>query len=454
MKRFAALTLILICLLFTSFTPINFNKQNVYEITKELSSEKYRGRLAGDKGNKLAEDYIVSYFKKHGLKPLFNDYRQSFEVYVPLIEGDCTLKVFDLNKNLVKEYAYAIDFKELISGQSQGGKIFAKLDDSSIKFDERASNESMNSYTIDKKLMENGVKAVIYPFDRMMRFRSPYKEQIPYIDGLIKISVQKSVAKELEEFKSKGYYIEIKSPVNYKKVMVNNIIAYKEGTNKSLPPIVFTAHFDHVGFDADGVIYKGALDNASGTAMLLEVARAFKNTPTERTIIFAAFNAEEEGLLGSKYFVENCKIDLKEAEVINFDMVGSRQDIELSILSSQNRSSFSREIGQLLKNKIRFKNLYQDNSDHASFCTKNINAITFIHDDVSNIHTPNDTIDNVSIDRFEDIFNAINIYLETRSKGVYNPTVETISLNQYIVSFIAVLLILLTSKYVVEKRLW
>lgn len=66
MKRFVALTLILVCLLFTSFTPINFNKQNVYEITKELSSEKYRGRLAGDKGNKFAEDYIVSYFKNMG----------------------------------------------------------------------------------------------------------------------------------------------------------------------------------------------------------------------------------------------------------------------------------------------------------------------------------------------------------------------------------------------------
>ncbi|GFR34619.1 hypothetical protein [Thermobrachium celere] len=68
MKRLYAVVLILICLLFTSFTPIKFNKQNVYEITKELSSDRYRGRLAGDKGNKLAEDYIISQFKKKWIK--------------------------------------------------------------------------------------------------------------------------------------------------------------------------------------------------------------------------------------------------------------------------------------------------------------------------------------------------------------------------------------------------
>ncbi|WDC84870.1 hypothetical protein PL321_04495 [Caloramator sp. mosi_1] len=102
MKKFAAVILLFICLLSTSFTPIKFNKQNVYEITKELSSDKYRGRLSGDKGNKLAEDYIATEFKRIGLKPLYTDFRQSFEVFVPLIEGECTLKVFDNEKNLLK----------------------------------------------------------------------------------------------------------------------------------------------------------------------------------------------------------------------------------------------------------------------------------------------------------------------------------------------------------------
>ncbi|MCX7694715.1 MAG: M28 family metallopeptidase [Caloramator sp.] len=452
MKRVYVVVLIFLCLLFTSFTPIKFNKQNVYEITKELSSDKYRGRLAGDKGNKLAEDYIISQFKKNGLKPLYKDFRQSFEVYVPLIEGQCTLKVFDSEKRLIKQYKYGEDFKEIISGQSQGGRVFSKLDDNSIRFESRITSESLGSYEYDKRLMKDGVKAVVYSFDRMMRFRSPYKEQIDYKEGLIKISVQTNFLKELELFKKQGYYIEIQSPVNYKKVKVNNIVGIKEGKDKNLPPIIFSAHFDHVGFDADGVVYSGALDNASGVALLIEISRALKNTSYDRDIIFAAFNGEEEGLIGSSYFVKNSGLDLKDAEVINFDMVGSKQDVPLSILSSNSRSVFSKSMVELLKNKIKCKNIYQDNSDHAPFCYQNINAVTFIHDDTSKIHTPKDTIENVDIDRFEVIFNAVNIYLESRTKLVYNPKVDQFSFTSILLGYIAALIILESVCFVISKR--
>ncbi|WP_027307870.1 M28 family metallopeptidase [Caloramator sp. ALD01] len=452
MKRIYTVILILICLLFTSFTPINFNKHNVYEITKELSSDKYRGRLAGDKGNKLAEDYIISQFKKNGLKPLYKDFRQSFEVFVPLIEGECTLRVFDSEKKKIKEYKYGEDFKEIISGQSQGGRIYAKLDDKTIKFESRITGESLGNYEYDKRLMKDGVKAVIYSFDRMMRFRSPYKEQVEYKEGLIKISVQTQVLKELEEFKRQGYYIEIQSPVNYKKVKVSNIIGIKEGKDKTLPPIIFSAHLDHVGFDADGVIYSGALDNASGIAMLIEISRALKNTSYDRDIIFAAFNAEEEGLIGSSYFVKNSGLNLKDSEVINFDMVGSKEDVPLSILTSGNRSVFSRSLVELLKEKIKCKNIYQDNSDHAPFCYENINAVTFIHDDTSKIHTPKDTIDNIDIDRFENVFNAINIYLESRTKLVYNPVVNQFSFTSVILGYIVALIILESICFIASKR--
>ncbi|GFR34620.1 peptidase [Thermobrachium celere] len=390
--------------------------------------------------------------KKNGLKPLYKDFRQSFEVYVPLIEGKCTLKIFSNEKKLIKEYKYGEDFKEIISGLSQGGRIFAKLDDKTIKFESKLSTESLSSYEYDKKLFNDGIKAVIYSFDRMMRFRSPYKEQIDYKDGLIKISVQTNVLKELEEFKKQGYYVEIQSPVNYKKVKVSNIVGIKEGKDKNLPPIILSAHFDHVGFDADGVIYSGALDNASGVALLIETSRALKNTSYDRDIIFVAFNAEEEGLIGSSYFVKNSGLDLKDAEVINFDMVGSKQDVPLSILSSSSRSVFSRSMLELLKNKIKCKNIYQDNSDHAPFCYQNINAVTFIHDDTSKIHTPMDTIQNIDINRFNDVFNALNIYLESRTKLVYNPKIEQISFTNIIIGYILALILLQTISFIITKR--
>lgn len=90
-----------------------------------------------------------------------------------------------------------------------------------------------------------------------------------------------------------------------------NVIGKITGTKRPDEVIIYTAHWDHLGIgrpDATGdSIYNGALDNASGTAGLLELVRVFKNlkTPPERTVVFLAVTAEEQGLLGSAYYAEN-----------------------------------------------------------------------------------------------------------------------------------------------------
>lgn len=90
-----------------------------------------------------------------------------------------------------------------------------------------------------------------------------------------------------------------------------NVIGKITGSKSPGEVIIYTAHWDHLGIghpDANGdSIYNGALDNASGTAGLLELARAFKSmkTPPERTIIFLSVTSEEQGLLGSQYYAEN-----------------------------------------------------------------------------------------------------------------------------------------------------
>lgn len=91
----------------------------------------------------------------------------------------------------------------------------------------------------------------------------------------------------------------------------SNVIGKISGTKRPDEVIIYTAHWDHLGIgrpDATGdSIYNGALDNASGVAGLLELARAFKSMKTkpERTIIIMAVTAEEQGLLGSQYYAEN-----------------------------------------------------------------------------------------------------------------------------------------------------
>ena len=117
---------------------------------------------------------------------------------------------------------------------------------------------------------------------------------------------------------------------------IPNVIGMIEGTDPELKGemVVVGAHFDHLGaFETNGDgVFNGADDNASGTSALLELARLFsEGEKPKRTIIFAAFSAEELGLLGSKAFTKQIDMDAV-AFMINFDMIGRNSDKPLSII--------------------------------------------------------------------------------------------------------------------------
>src|SRR4029453_8015333 len=87
--------------------------------------------------------------------------------------------------------------------------------------------------------------------------------------------------------------------------------------------VVLSAHYDHLGF-AGGAIYPGADDNASGTAVVVELARAFAAAGSlDRTLVFVLFGAEEIGLVGSGHYVRHPSVPLAQTvAMLNFDMVG------------------------------------------------------------------------------------------------------------------------------------
>lgn len=108
--------------------------------------------------------------------------------------------------------------------------------------------------------------------------------------------------------------------------ILKNVVGVVEGTDEALKSefVVVGGHFDHVGFTKDSLINRGADDNASGTAVVMELARIFKENPAKRTIIFVAFDGEEEGLLGSKEFVKEWNFNEKPiVAMVNFDMAGN-----------------------------------------------------------------------------------------------------------------------------------
>ncbi|KMT23367.1 M28 family metallopeptidase [Clostridium cylindrosporum] len=394
-----------------------FSTRNFMKHIETITSPEYRGRLTGHEGSEKTINYIEDNFDKMNLIPLGDKgYKQSFKLNNVQLSGECSFRAFDARGNLLKEYVYGKDFKEISFGKSIKGKAKG-VASSSIKegkpiylFEEEMINESEDDYKLDTILSDNGVKATIYTTDSYFRFRTPYKLQKNYKSGLIKIMVNPTVSKEIEAFSRMGVTFEIKTNTENKNVEGKNLIGMIKGSNQTLPPIILSAHLDHVGFDSDGTIYPGALDNASGTSFVIEAARILKKSNPQRNIIIVAFDAEEVGLLGSKYFAENPPIDIKNASVINFDMVGSNKNIPLSVLSISENPLSKEVISIMEKINIKSSKLYMDNSDHASFTPFGVNSITLIHDDTDKIHTPYDTIKNVKEEKIIDVFKVLKSF--------------------------------------------
>lgn len=434
-----------------------FNSQNVFNLIKELSNEKYRGRLSGDIGNELACDLVAEKFKRANLIPIGDNktYFQSFYAFVPFINGKASFKVYDSNK-LIKEYVYGTDYKEVIYGLSIGGEVKGKIysDDSKrgnifIAIDRPF--ESNSTYDFDKELLSKGIKAIIYISDNRMDFKSTYKFQNEYKEGLVKIVLDNKYFDEILKFQKKGYTFEIKSPLEFKKVKTKNVVAMKRALKKEGYPVIFTAHIDHVGFDAINRIYPGALDNASGVAFLVELANFFKDKYTSRDIIFVAFNAEEEGLLGSYYFVNHPPVPLENAECINFDMIGTKKDIPLTALKSVYSLNRSDSIDAFL-NSHKLGRSYEDNSDHVPFNLKNISAVTFIHDDTDKIHTPYDTIENISVNKINEAFLVVDDFLKARKVFIEKSEIIENRYVVYILTSIFLIVFVLIYSNVLKKE--
>ncbi|MEN9919702.1 MAG: hypothetical protein RL662_2138 [Bacteroidota bacterium] len=139
-----------------------------------------------------------------------------------------------------------------------------------------------------------------------------------------------------EDFqKKKRYSVEPDSITKYKQgvhriLKMRNVLGMIEGVNTN-EYIIVGAHFDHLGMDenlAVDQIYNGADDNASGVSAVLQIAKAFVESgiKPQRNIVFAFWDGEEHGLLGSRYFTLNCRFIKEVKAYLNFDMIGRNND--------------------------------------------------------------------------------------------------------------------------------
>lgn len=118
-----------------------------------------------------------------------------------------------------------------------------------------------------------------------------------------------------------------------------NLVGYLKGSAEPGRFTVLTAHYDHLGV-RDGLVYPGADDDASGVAAMLAAADYFARHQPRRSIFFVAFDGEEEGLQGSRYFVAHPPVELSSLALeINLDMVGRGDRNDLVVAARTTRRS-------------------------------------------------------------------------------------------------------------------
>lgn len=207
----------------------------------------------------------------------------------------------------------------------------------------------------------------------------------------------------------------------------NNVVGFLD--NKAENTIIIGAHYDHLGFGGEGSLYRdsikaihnGADDNASGIAVLLNLAAKLTTKNTNNNYLFMGFSGEEMGLLGSNYFVKNPTIDInKISYMINMDMVGRmKKDSSLAVYGTGTSPIFKQT---LKSHNDNFRLVQQESgvgpSDHTSFYLADIPVLHFFTGQHEDYHKPGDDSEKLNYEGMELISDYIyNIISDLDDNG-------------------------------------
>ncbi|HLH44218.1 MAG TPA: M28 family peptidase [Bryobacteraceae bacterium] len=222
-------------------------------------------------------------------------------------------------------------------------------------------------------------------------------------------AIQAAIDKDLRprSFALSMLRVELDSDIRHDSKTVHNVAAYWPGHTNEY--VVIGAHYDHLGLGDEhslapsqiGAVHPGADDNASGTAGVVELARWFSAQPKQkRGILFLTFAGEEEGLLGSQFYVNHPILPLQDAvAMINMDMIGRIREGKVYVNGTGTGSTLARMIDELKPpDGLHFDfsdKLGYGGSDHMSFTLKQVPVLFFFSGLHADYHKPSDTADKI-----------------------------------------------------------
>lgn len=434
------------------------DKEVIENLKKEityLASDKLEGRRTGTEGEKLAYEYVADQFEKAGLKPKGSDhsYLQSF--------------IIDEGKQILPSTHLVINDTTLQTGKDFFPLIFSAdgsaKGDVSPAFKEKGmpwfwdikevldENQNNPHFDVAEAIRNKAMDIAQKGATALITYNSGKADDGLEFDGKSKtpavqipvIYLSKPIAAKYLSDNAANLTIELQTALGSITRTGHNVIGYID--NGAAHTIILGAHYDHLGLGEDNnaldagnhEVHNGADDNASGTAAMIELAKAVKDSKLKNNnYLFICFSGEEQGLLGSKYFTENPTVPLDAVDyMINCDMIGRLNDDTKKIIiggygTSPQWSKFLPEKTKSLT--VKFDSSGIGPSDHTSFYLKNIPVLFFFTGMEKDYHKATDDADKINfvgefrvIQYIEDILKETNNNQKLAFSKTREPKMET-----------------------------
>jgi hypothetical protein len=434
------------------------DKEVIENLKKEityLSSDQLQGRRTGSEGEKLAYQYLSTQFEKAGLTPKGDEdsYVQSFQIdegkqILPathLIINDTTLEagkdffpfIFSANGSAKGDVSPA--FKE------KGMPWFWDIKDV------LEENQNNPHFDMEQAIRNKASDIAKKGASALITYNSGSVDDGLEFDGKAKIGqieipviyLSKEMAAKYLSDNAANLTVDLQTALGNQTRTGHNVIGYVD--NGAAHTIILGAHYDHLGLGEDGnsldpnnhEVHNGADDNASGTAAIIELAKAVKDSKFKNNnYLFICFSGEELGLLGSKYFTENPTVPIDAMDyMINCDMIGRLNDDTKKIIIGGYGTSpeWSKILPEKTKSlTVKFDSSGIGPSDHTSFYLKNIPVLFFFTGMEKDYHKATDDVDKINfvgefrvIQYIEDILKETNNDQKIAFTKTREPKMET-----------------------------
>lgn len=433
----------------------------------ELSLPKYAGRLTGTDGNWAAVKYVADYFERLGLASPdgLDGYLQPYVQPTRLMHSPPRLEILDASGSVARQFKFTTQFSPStapgcrISGEvTAPGVILEHVDDI-----DRVRGEAVLLVPMHLAANPTEIEAVMrrvtsssgrdqarllgvvlevdtsgrgyfpigsfvapgsFPTDRGDAGRQSMAEPAsnepmvftcdrPTFAELAARSAAATTATAAASSTSRT--IRMSMDYSVEPVRTANVVGVLPGGARH---IIVGAHLDHVGSNMDGTYNAGAMDNASGVAAMIEIARALSASPVRPplTVVFVAFNGEEQFMYGSRHYVSEPCLPLGDAIMVNIDTVGSPRGVLLQIENAAGRDtqlvrdlcSAAAQLG------MGFRKSASSGTDHSSFANAGVEAANLIQPDFAGgYHGPGDTADGVDPGRVAEVVRLVLAYIRT-----------------------------------------